>query len=146
MIDALEGQSAARQLASIVGWHADIGANLLDSMYSGEYNGKQYHEADLRAVLERAWAAGVAKVIITAGTLAESRAALHLSRSDGRLFCTAGVHPTRCNEFEAHVGGGARYMEELRAVAPPVAMCCCACVRHAVEPGVAGEACVDAAL
>ena len=36
----------------------DIGANLLDEMYSGSYNSKPYHGADLDAVLERSWASG----------------------------------------------------------------------------------------
>lgn len=38
--------------------HADIGANLTDSMFQGEYHGKSYHAPDLDAVLQRAWAAG----------------------------------------------------------------------------------------
>jgi TatD DNase family protein len=33
----------------------DIGANLTDPMFQGEYNGKKEHEADLSLVLERAW-------------------------------------------------------------------------------------------
>ena len=37
----------------------DIGANLLDTMYQGEYNDKHYHAPDLEAVLERSWRAGV---------------------------------------------------------------------------------------
>ena len=36
----------------------DIGANLLDSMFQGEYRGKQAHPPDLQAVLERAAAHG----------------------------------------------------------------------------------------
>ena len=36
----------------------DIGANLLDSMFQGEYRGKQAHPPDLQAVLERAAASG----------------------------------------------------------------------------------------
>jgi TatD DNase family protein len=95
---------------------ADVAANLLDSMYQGEYNGKQYHEADLDAVLKRAWAAGVEKIIITAGTLSESRQALKLARTDERLFCTVGVHPTRCGEFAAFSEGPDAYMAALSAV------------------------------
>ena len=42
----------------------DIGANLLDEVYSGKYHGgSQKHEPDLEAVLERASKAGVEKVI-----------------------------------------------------------------------------------
>ena len=36
----------------------DIGANLLDTMYQGEYNDKHYHAPDLEDVLERSWRAG----------------------------------------------------------------------------------------
>ena len=39
---------------------ADIGANLLDTMYSGCYNGKEYHAPDLQPVLQRAFDAGKA--------------------------------------------------------------------------------------
>lgn len=38
--------------------HADIGANLTDAMFKGEYHGKSYHAPDLDAVLQRAYAAG----------------------------------------------------------------------------------------
>lgn len=37
----------------------DIGANLLDSMYAGRYNDKDYHAPDLDAVLQRSWDAGL---------------------------------------------------------------------------------------
>lgn len=33
-----------------------------------------------------------------------------------RLFCTVGVHPTRCREFEEHKGGAEAYLSELSAV------------------------------
>ena len=33
-----------------------------------------------------------------------------------RLFCTVGVHPTRCGEFDAHPGGPAQYLEDLRNI------------------------------
>ena len=39
----------------------DIGANLLDSMFQGEYRGKQAHPPDLQAVLERAAASGASR-------------------------------------------------------------------------------------
>ena len=51
-------------------------------MYQGMYGGKQYHEPDLAAVLERSWAAGVERIIVTGGTLEGSRAALALARTD----------------------------------------------------------------
>ncbi|KAK1287019.1 hypothetical protein QJS10_CPB19g01317 [Acorus calamus] len=37
---------------------------------------------------------------VTGGSLEESKEALAIAETDGRLFCTVGVHPTRCKEFE----------------------------------------------
>ncbi|XP_057438917.1 uncharacterized protein LOC130730817 [Lotus japonicus] len=78
----------------------DIAVNFTDGMFKGIYNGKQYHVADIQNVLTRAWAAGVHRIIVTGGSLEESREALAIAETDGRLFCTVGVHPTRCKEFE----------------------------------------------
>lgn len=78
----------------------DIAVNFTDSMFKGIYNGKQYHAADLSAVLRRAWSAGIDRIIVTGGSLEESKEALAIAETDGRLFCTVGVHPTRCKEFE----------------------------------------------
>lgn len=71
----------------------DIGANLLDPMYQGSYHGsdKAYHPPDLPAVLERAWDAGVSKIIITAGNLEEAKAALALARTHGEFLATATI-------------------------------------------------------
>ena len=97
--------------------------------------------------------AGVDRLIITAGSLAESRAALALARTHGarpsrsrngsalrppppappptrctsslplsplpppeRLYCTVGVHPTRCGEFEVAPGGPAAHLDQLLRV------------------------------
>lgn len=63
--------------------YIDIGANLLDGMYRGEYHGKEYHAGDLDRVLERSWRAGVDKILVTAGTLDEAKDALELCRKHG---------------------------------------------------------------
>jgi len=67
-------------------------------------------------------------MIVTAGTLEESREALELAKSHPNLYSTVGVHPTRCNEFfggsgsssggdpEAHVAALAAVLEEGRAL------------------------------
>ena len=34
----------------------------------------------------------------------------------GRLFCTVGVHPTHCGDFEAHTGGPEALLVELQAL------------------------------
>ena len=47
----------------------------------------------LAAVLDRARAAGVTRMICAAGTVVESKAALALARQHGHVWCTAGVHP-----------------------------------------------------
>lgn len=54
-------------------------------MYSGIYNGKQKHEGDIQNVLNRTWDSGIEKVIITGGSLTESKKALELARSDGNF-------------------------------------------------------------
>lgn len=93
----------------------DIGANLADQMYQGNYRGKERHDADLDTVLQRAWDNNLNKIIITAGTLEESREALKIARTDKRLFCSAGVHPTRCSqEFGETEESWAKYMDGLR--------------------------------
>ena len=82
----------------------DIGANLSDEMYNGEYNEKSRHENDLGFVLDRAKSLGVNKIICTAGTVADSENALKMvSGPFGApfgLYSTVGVHPTRCDEFK----------------------------------------------
>ena len=61
----------------------DIGANLTHAAF----------HADRDAVLARARAAGVARMVVTGTSVEESRAALALAAGDDGLFCTAGVHP-----------------------------------------------------
>ncbi|XP_044766607.1 putative deoxyribonuclease TATDN1 [Coccinella septempunctata] len=78
----------------------DIGANLTDPMFSGIYNGSVKHQKDLENVLERCWKVGMSKIIITGGSLSDSRKAIEISQMDNRLFATVGCHPTRCCEFD----------------------------------------------
>eukprot|EP00455_Lapot_gusevi_P001488 TRINITY_DN10593_c0_g2_i1.p1 TRINITY_DN10593_c0_g2~~TRINITY_DN10593_c0_g2_i1.p1 ORF type:complete len:359 (-),score=38.12 TRINITY_DN10593_c0_g2_i1:166-1122(-) len=73
-------------------------------MYQGIYHGKQAHDVDIDTVLDRAKAAGVEKILVTAGSLEESKQALDFVRNpkySNFLFSTVGVHPTRCDEFES---------------------------------------------
>jgi TatD DNase family protein len=91
----------------------DIGANLMDERYTdGIYYGKKRHEQDFDLVLDRALEQGVTHIILTAGTLQESRNAVQMveiyrnkweeENNNGNpplfLGCTVGVHPTRCQQ------------------------------------------------
>eukprot|EP00928_Gymnodinium_smaydae_P019703 TRINITY_DN17572_c0_g2_i1.p1 TRINITY_DN17572_c0_g2~~TRINITY_DN17572_c0_g2_i1.p1 ORF type:complete len:392 (-),score=83.98 TRINITY_DN17572_c0_g2_i1:163-1248(-) len=104
----------------------DIGANMLDPMFRGEYREKQRHASDLPAVMLRARSAGVERLMVTAGSLTETREAMDFCAAPEEgwpaLFFTVGVHPTRCGEFDAHPAGADAYMSELveagKAAAP----------------------------
>ncbi|MEH6471715.1 MAG: TatD family hydrolase [Halopseudomonas sp.] len=68
----------------------DIAVNLTDSAF----------QADYLAVLDRAQAAGVSKLIITGSTLEESVNAIELCQHHpDQLFSTAGVHPHYSRDF-----------------------------------------------
>ncbi|MBK8978227.1 MAG: TatD family hydrolase [Planctomycetes bacterium] len=70
----------------------DIGVNLADRAFDG----------DRSAVVERARAAGVAGLVITGTTVAQSRAARELAaRWPGFAWSTAGVHPHHAAECDA---------------------------------------------
>jgi len=95
----------------------DIGVNLTDAMYQGEYHGSKKHEPDLDAVLERAWKHGLDKMMITGGSLDDAHKALEIARSHDQLYTTIGCHPTRCNEFDQFEEGGAEgYLTKLKGL------------------------------
>ena len=64
--------------------YIEIGANLSDRMYQGEYNGSKKHDADLPYVLDRAWKAGIESMIVTGGSLTDSAQAIELSKQEGK--------------------------------------------------------------
>ena len=113
----------ALRMASTHHRFVDIGANLLDERFTqGSYHGKVRHEPDFDQVLQRAANVGMRHMILTAGTLAESRDAvrrvreLRLSNQTScQLYCTVGVHPTRCMEFE-DASSADENLEELLAL------------------------------
>ena len=84
--------------------YVDIGVNLLDPMYSGTYRGKHRHESDMNQILERASSHNIKKMIITAGTIDESKEAYDLASKlrhqtkQIHFFSSVGVHPTRCQQ------------------------------------------------
>ncbi|GFP92924.1 putative deoxyribonuclease tatdn1 [Phtheirospermum japonicum] len=54
-----------------------------NGMFRGMYNGKPHHVADIAAVLSRAWSAGIDRIIVTGGSLEESKEALAIAETDG---------------------------------------------------------------
>ena len=85
----------------------DIGANLLEERFTaGVYRGTFRHDPDLDLIWQRAHDVGCRRIILTAGTLEESRQAVVQARAwnaaphnPGIHFCcTTGIHPTRCQQ------------------------------------------------
>lgn len=93
----------------------DIGVNLLNGQF----------DHDREAVVERARAAGVTRMLITCTSLAESRLGSEFCRANPEGFwCTAGVHPHNAKE----VGPG--WLDELAMLASEP------CVRAVGETGL----------
>lgn len=57
-------------------------------MFRGEYNGAAKHPDDYDRVLDRAWKAGLDKIILTVGTMNEVDSAMELAKKDGRIGIT----------------------------------------------------------
>jgi len=66
----------------------------------------------LDMVLERSRLAGVKSMIITGGSLHESKEALQLAETHG-LYATIGCHPTRSGQFDKFNGGPSAYLDAL---------------------------------
>ncbi|WP_097304573.1 TatD family hydrolase [Pseudomonas chlororaphis] len=73
----------------------DIGVNLTNPSFAEKH----------RAVLDRAYAAGVCQLVLTGTSVEDSEQALELSRqldeSGGQLFSTAGIHPHCASDWNA---------------------------------------------
>lgn len=73
----------------------DIGANLA---------GESFHH-DLDAVLERAWVAGLSRIVVTGSSQESSLRAAELARlHPGKLYATAGLHPHHASEWTPELG------------------------------------------
>ncbi|TDL28189.1 Mg-dependent DNase [Rickenella mellea] len=90
----------------------DIGVNLTDPVFRGIHRGHRKHDNDFDLMLERAIKAGVKSMIITGGSLKESKEALSMARTHN-LYATVGCHPTRSQDFEKHLGGPEAYLTAL---------------------------------
>ncbi|KDQ30965.1 hypothetical protein PLEOSDRAFT_24177, partial [Pleurotus ostreatus PC15] len=86
--------------------------NLTDPVFRGIHRGKRKHDDDFDAMMERSKAAGVKSMIITGGSLQESREALELAEASG-MWATVGCHPTRSTEFDKAEDGPEGYIRAL---------------------------------
>lgn len=59
------------------------------------------YDADRAETLARAWAAGIERIVVIGDSVAGSRSALELARTDARLFATAGIHPHEADAKDA---------------------------------------------
>ncbi|KAI1091167.1 hypothetical protein F5B19DRAFT_493694 [Rostrohypoxylon terebratum] len=74
--------------------YIDIGINLADPIFRGQYHGTQRHPDDLNAVVSRAREVGCHKLIITGSDFISSRHALEIAKEyPGTVYTTAGIHP-----------------------------------------------------
>ncbi len=85
-------------------------------MYQGLYHGSRKHEPDLQDVLDRSFAHGMHKIVVTGGSLEDSQRAIQLARTNDSLYCTVGCHPTRCLEFDSNPEGPDAYLGEMEAL------------------------------
>ncbi|KAF4766831.1 hypothetical protein HAV15_010387 [Penicillium sp. str.  len=98
--------------------YVDIGINLSDPVFRGEYHGKQAHEDDLDDVVQRARDVGCSKFMVTGSDLVESKLAVHIaSKYPGFCYATVGVHPCQAKLFDEYPEGPSKMLEELRALA-----------------------------
>ncbi|KAI0257686.1 hypothetical protein BJV78DRAFT_1344498 [Lactifluus subvellereus] len=90
----------------------DIGVNLTDPVFRGRYRGRRKHDDDFAHMLGRSKRAGVMSMIITGGSLSESKVALNLAK-EHNLYATVGCHPTRSTEFDKDPARYFRALDEL---------------------------------
>lgn len=58
-------------------------------MYQGIYHGSKKHSPDLDKVLARGWSGGLDKMIVTGGSLGDSKKAIELARCDRKYSSSA---------------------------------------------------------
>jgi TatD DNase family protein len=90
----------------------DVGVNITDPMFSGDYRGKKHHRNDMLDVLQKAYRHHVKDVLLTGSSLTESQRTIQLVQSFQQetqfsqgieipqLYSTVGVHPCSVLEFE----------------------------------------------
>ena len=75
-------------------------------------------DADLDAVLARAWEAGVAHLVVIGESRPSAEKALALAGTDSRIWCSAGIHPHDASGWNA---AAAQWLEEFLVIPKVVA-------------------------
>lgn len=97
----------------------DVGVNITDSMFSGNYHGRKHHRDDSIDVLQKAYRHHVERILLTGSSLSESRKTLQILRSlqetteIPKLYSTVGVHPCTVTEFESNDYTVQSHLDEL---------------------------------
>ncbi|KAL6242603.1 hypothetical protein RBB50_010249 [Rhinocladiella similis] len=97
--------------------YADVGINLGDPVFRGQYHGKQAHNDDLDDVIERALSVGCTKFMVTGSSLKESQHAVEIAKQyPGQCYATVGIHPCSTQDFDSYPGGPGALIQALRAL------------------------------
>ncbi|KAL4873160.1 hypothetical protein BDV12DRAFT_182413 [Aspergillus spectabilis] len=98
--------------------YVDIGINLSDPVFKGNYHGKQVHDDDLDDIIQRARDVGCQKFMVTGSDLQESKHAIEIARKyPGFCYATVGIHPCQAKHFDSFPGGPEKLLDELRSLA-----------------------------
>ncbi|KAL4785750.1 hypothetical protein BJX76DRAFT_323540 [Aspergillus varians] len=98
--------------------YVDIGINLSDPVFKGNYHGKQVHDNDLDDIIQRARDVGCQKFMVTGSDLQESKHAIEIAQKyPGFCYATVGVHPCQAKHFDDFPDGPAKLLDELRSLA-----------------------------
>ncbi|KAF9887879.1 hypothetical protein FE257_009539 [Aspergillus nanangensis] len=84
--------------------YVDIGINLSDPVFRGNYHGKQVHDDDLDDIVQRARDVGCQKFMVTGSDLEESRRAVEIAQK----------YP---KHFDEYPGGPSKMLEEVKSLA-----------------------------
>ncbi|KAF2840532.1 Mg-dependent DNase [Patellaria atrata CBS 101060] len=96
----------------------DIGINLGDPVFRGEYHGKQSHPDDLDAVIQRARNVGCRKMMVTGSDLKESLHAVNIAKQyAGLSYATVGVHPCSAKHFDEYPDGPSALLTAIKELA-----------------------------
>ncbi|MCJ1350925.1 MAG: TatD DNase [Icmadophila ericetorum] len=107
-VPAVNGQTVAAPKTRLR--FADVGINLTDPVFTGQYHGKKAHDEDVDDVLKRAVDVGCNKFMITGSNLRESRNAVKLAEQH------LGVHPCSAKSFDSYHGGPDALLREIKTL------------------------------